>query len=223
MPTAPAPELSEPTSPLVRALEDDIVLGRLHPRERLVEDELMARFGAKRHVVRDALARLEQMGLVERRRNVGAMVRSFVPREVLELYELRELLETAAAARIPLPAAEADLQALTEIQQRHDAAVQAGDPAAVYRANEAFHRTLFALAGNDAITQAIQEYARRTHAIRFGTLIAASYREQARREHWQIIEALREGRRDELIALCRGHLLPSRDVYLQAHGGSAAA
>src|SRR5690606_8661346 len=84
-------------------LEEDIVLGVIHPCQRLVEDELMARFSVKRHVVRDALAKLEQMGLVERRRNVGAMVRGFEPREVCELYELRTLLECEAMRRIPLP------------------------------------------------------------------------------------------------------------------------
>jgi DNA-binding GntR family transcriptional regulator len=49
---------------LVSSLEEDIVLGRLHPRERLIEDELMRRFAAKRHVVRRALADLQQMGIV---------------------------------------------------------------------------------------------------------------------------------------------------------------
>ncbi len=57
-------------------LEEDIVFGRLHPRERLTEDALMARFGLKRHVVRQALAELELMGVVERKRNVGAVVRA---------------------------------------------------------------------------------------------------------------------------------------------------
>ena len=34
------------------ALEFDILFGRLKPRERLIEDVLMQRFGAKRHAVR---------------------------------------------------------------------------------------------------------------------------------------------------------------------------
>src|SRR5690554_4321965 len=90
---------------IAAALEEDIVLGVLHPRQRLVEDELMARFAAKRHVVRDALARLETAGLVERRRNVGALVRGFDEREVADLYEMRILLECEAMRRMPLPVA----------------------------------------------------------------------------------------------------------------------
>ena len=36
-------------------LEEDIVFGRLHPRERLIEEDISSRFQAKRHVVRQAL------------------------------------------------------------------------------------------------------------------------------------------------------------------------
>jgi DNA-binding GntR family transcriptional regulator len=55
-------------------LEEQIVLGVLHPRERLVEDDLCERFNLKRHVARQVLAEVERRGLVERRKNVGALV-----------------------------------------------------------------------------------------------------------------------------------------------------
>ena len=151
----------------------------------------MERFGLKRHVVRQALSALEQMGAVERRRNVGALVRAFEPEEVVELFGLRELLEAQAAALIPLPVPPVRLQALVAVQRRHDAAVAAGDAHAVFRINQQFHRELFALAGNTVLLQAIAEYARRTHPIRFGSLATAAYRERARREHWAMIDALR--------------------------------
>lgn len=61
------------------------MLGVLHPRERLVEDDLCARVAIKRHVTRLVLAELEQRGLVERRKNGGALVKSYTPREVMEL------------------------------------------------------------------------------------------------------------------------------------------
>lgn len=201
---------------VVETLEEDIVFGRLHPRERLTEDALMARFGLKRHVVRQALSELELMGVVERRRNAGALVRAFDTHEVVELYALREVLECHAAGLIAMPVPPQRLQALIDVQQRHDAAVAADDARAVFRINQQFHRELFALSDNGVLQQAIGEYARRTHPIRFGSLAAAAYRERARQEHWAMIEALREGRRDDLVALCRRHLLPSRDAYLAA-------
>ena len=102
------------------ALEFDILFGRLKPRERLVEDVLMQRFDAKRHVVRQALNELEHIGIVTREPNRGAAVRDFSAQEVEEICELREILQRRAAQRIPLPADPALIASLEEIQARHD-------------------------------------------------------------------------------------------------------
>lgn len=211
-PSAPTETLS--VGDAVRILEEDIVLGSLHPRERLIEDDLMRRFGLKRHAAREVLAELARQGLVERRKNVGCEVRAFAPREVAELYQLRELLEAEAARTLPCPLPAPALRELAAIQREHDQAVAAGDPRAVFHTNQHFHQALFACCKNGVLQKAIQEYARQTHAIRFSSLVDASCRERARQEHWAMIEALREGRRDDLIRLCREHLAPSRDAYL---------
>lgn len=213
-PDALQPQAPDAVSQAVAALEEDIVFGRLHPRERLTEDELMARFGMKRHAVRQVLVDLELLGVVERKRNVGAVVRAFSVNEVMELYALREVLEVHAASLMPLPVPQARLAALIAVQREHDAAVAEGDARRVFRSNQRFHREFFGLLDNTVLGQAIEEYARRTHPIRFGSLAAANYRERARQEHWAMIHALLDGDRDTLMAVCRDHLLPSRDAYL---------
>ncbi|WP_417221714.1 GntR family transcriptional regulator [Achromobacter spanius] len=213
-PDALQAEAPDATQSAGAALEEDIVFGRLHPRERLTEDELMARFSMKRHAVRQVLTELELLGVVEKKRNVGAVVRAFSAREVMELYALREVLEVHAASQMPLPVPEARLAALVIVQREHDAAVADGDARRVFRSNQRFHREFFGLLDNAVLGQAIEEYARRTHPIRFGTLVAPAYRERARQEHWAMIQALRAGDRDALMTICRDHLLPSRDAYL---------
>lgn len=208
---------------IVAAIEEDVIFGRLHPRERLVEDDLMERFDVKRYMVRDALATLDRMGLVERRKNVGALVRSFSAKEVQEVYHLRGLLETEAARLIPLPVRQEDLEALISIQKEHDHAVASSDTRRLFRINLAFHRALFELTGNATLQQAISEYARQTHPIRFISSMSPQYRETARQEHWQIIDALRSGDRDALIRLCEVHLHPARDAYLESERSRAQA
>src|ERR1700734_1177096 len=180
-------------------LEEQIVLGLLHPRERLVEEDLCERVN------------------LERRRHFGALVKSFTLREVTELYALRELLETDAASRIVFPVDAARLAELEAIQAQHDDAAHAGDLRRVFRLNMAFHRTFFALSGNQVLVDAIHEYERRTHAIRSVSIVFPVFLEKARAEHHQMIDALRRGDRDGLIALCRAHLVPSRDAYLNAY------
>ena len=209
--------IDETMSRVSDELEEQIVLGVLHPRERLVEDDLCERFNLKRHVARQVLAEVERRGLVERRKNVGALVKSYTPREVIELYALRELLEADAARRIVFPVSSEALDTLTAIQAEHDDAAGAGDLRRVFRSNMAFHHAFFALSESQVLTEAIREYERRTHAIRSVSIVFPQYLEKARAEHHQMIEALRAGDRESLIKLCREHLVPSRDAYLEAH------
>lgn len=200
---------------LADLLEEEIVIGARFPRERLVEDELMARFDAKRHVVRQALQVLEGRGLVERKRNAGACVRSFTAKEVKDLYVLRDLLEVSCAELIALPVDPGRLEQLTGIQQRHDAAVEAHDLRGVVMENKAFHRELFALSENDVLVEAINNYARMAHAIRSVTVTSPESLRRSQEEHWQMISALREQDTGLLADTCRAHLVPSRDAYLR--------
>jgi DNA-binding GntR family transcriptional regulator len=203
---------------VVSSLEEDIVLGRLHPRERLIEDELMRRFGAKRHVVRRGLADLEQMGIVERVPNRGALVRAYREDEIQQLYVLRNLLEGYAARLIPMPLGEADLEDLNKVQAVHDAAVARGDLGLVFHANVQFHELLFSKTGNVYLADAIRQFASRTHGIRFYCLTYPGYLEQARREHREMIAAIERCDRESLVRLCHQHLLASRLCYEKAVG-----
>lgn len=216
---ARTPAAPTPLPPLmVAALEEDIVFGRLHPRQRLIEEELAERFGASRHQIRLVLAELERMGLIERIPHRGALVRDWRLAEVEQLYALRGLLEVEAAAQIPLPVPEARLSALRAHQAAHDAAIAAGDRSGVFRANIAFHRALFALSENPVLAGVIEDLAQRAHGIRFASLTDADCLAQARAEHHAMLAALATGDRAALKTLCAAHLLPSKQAFLRAHG-----
>ena len=108
---------------IAKRIEEDIVLGRRQPRERLVEQDLCDLFETHRGDVRLALFELEKKGLVERIPNRGAMVRGLTPLEVTEIYAVREELEVMAVRIIPFPVA----------PDRHRAA--GGIAAAAYRSD----------------------------------------------------------------------------------------
>jgi DNA-binding GntR family transcriptional regulator len=198
------------------AIEEEIVLGWLLPRERLIEEDLAARFGVKRHLVREALAELERVGLIERIPNKGAAVKLLEPDEVRQIYSVREALETLAAEQIVLPAPVAVLADLHAIQARHAAAVAAGDARAAFRANMAFHETLFAACGNRHLVELIQMMAQKVHGARSFTAASPAHLALARDEHAAMVAALEAGDRSGLVELCRAHLAPSRDAYIAA-------
>ena len=200
-------------------LEKDIIFGNLHPRERLTEDDLRQRFSLKRHAARLVLAELERRGSVERRKNIGALVKSYTKGEVVDLYEVRAILETNAARLISFPIPEERIQSLLGTQKEHDLAVETTNFKALHDANLRFHEEIFALCKNKALQDAISEYARRTVAIRFSPFLFPGYLGKARATHYEMIEALRVGDRERLVELCREHLVPARDAYIKAFFG----
>lgn len=214
--TALKAQTAERVRGVAATLEEEIVLGWLMPRERLIEEELAERLDVKRHVVREALAELERVGLVERVPNRGAFVKLLDPVEVRQIYLVREALETLAAEQIPLSAPDGLLSQLEKIQGVHSAAVASGDARAAFRANMIFHEALFAACGNPHLVELIQTMAQKVHGARSITAASAEHLARARDEHLGMIEAIKAGDRVRLVALCRKHLGPSRDAYIAA-------
>lgn len=214
--TALKAQTAERVRGVAATLEEEIVLGWLMPRERLIEEELAERLDVKRHVVREALAELERVGLVERVPNRGAFVKLLDPVEVRQIYLVREALETLAAEQIPLSAPDGLLSQLEKIQGVHSAAVASGDARAAFRANMIFHEALFAACGNPHLVELIQAMAQKVHGARSITAASAEHLALARDEHLGMIEAIKAGDRLRLVALCRKHLGPSRDAYIAA-------
>ncbi len=209
--------MSEDLLRVIERLEEDIVFGRRRPRERLVEEDLVAQFGAKKHVIRQALAELERMGLVERKRNKGAIVRDYTPEEVRQIFAVRELLEAEAARQIPLPAPQDVIEVLQEIYQDHSQAVQSGDLHTAFRANIRFHQTLFRACGNPYLAEAIDSFAFKSHGVRSYSLAKPDLLQNARDEHREMIEVLSTGNRERLIELCTDHLKPTVRAYTEAY------
>ena len=200
---------------LVAVLQEEIVLGRLAPGARLVEEELAERFHTKRHVLREAFIELERFGLIERRPNRGASVRSLTIEDVNQIYAVREILERAAAEQMVFD--KKRYQLIEAAQKRHDAAVEAGDAKAVFRANFEFHEALFAACGNPYLAAAIDDFRRKTHVVWSYAIVKPEYFRNAQREHRAMLKALREGDRKRLIELFAAHLDISRQAYLQTH------
>jgi DNA-binding GntR family transcriptional regulator len=198
-------------------IEDDVVLGRRHPRERLIEQDLSERFKTHRADVRLALFELERRGIVERIPNRGAIVRDLTPAEVREVYAVRAELEVMAIRVLPLPAAAADLKRLEELQRDHSRAVKAGDLLAVHHSNVRFHRGLHGLCGNNCLIETIEQLAQKVSVIRSSAHANPQTLDRARQDHVEMIEALKHSRREDLVALTRRHLKPALDAYIKAY------
>lgn len=208
---APVPRVGD----IVGILEEEIALGQLAPRERLVEEEIAERFGVKRHVVRQALTDLETMGIIVRHPNRGAAVRDYGSQEVEQLYVVRTLIERRAAELMPLPVDGAVVEGLQKIQDLHAAAAEKGDLRTVFRQNLAFHRTFFAICGNGPLVDVIEQMALKTHAIRSYSIGDPVLLKIVREQHQRMIDLLSTQDRQSLVDVVVQHLQPAKDAYLR--------
>lgn len=199
---------------IARALEEDIIFGRLAPGSRLTEDALLSRFAVTRHFARQALVQLEAMGVVVRERNKGATVRSLTPREVAEIYAVRELVQRQAALWIKLPAPASLIEELSEIHTEHGRHVDAGYLRGVHEANDRFHLTLFGACGNRHLVRTIELYMRLSLPVRANSMASSASLRVSHEHHRLMIEMLRGDDNWVLAQLCVDHLQPSKARYL---------
>ncbi|MEH3142308.1 MAG: GntR family transcriptional regulator [Mycobacterium kyogaense] len=127
-------------------LRDAILSGQLAPGEKIVEEQLCADLGISRAPLREALRLLAQQGLVEHLPRRGSRVTEWSPSDILQLFELRYVLERHAIDTA-LPLADPDRQ-LEPIRAALDHMVSAQDALDRDDAHRAFHAAVVTLADN---------------------------------------------------------------------------
>jgi DNA-binding GntR family transcriptional regulator len=157
--TLPHPDLLHPRSlrnDIVRSVQRDIIVGVFQPGQRVVERELIARFGVSSIPVREALQDLENRGLVIRRPNRGCTIVDLTPLEAARICELRRVLEpqvmTWAAERITPDSVEDVEQQLQKVER---AAVQQ-DMASFFHEDLQLHQKLWAISANTYAVRALE-------------------------------------------------------------------
>jgi DNA-binding GntR family transcriptional regulator len=204
---APPPNAEDPDCAAVAAaLEEEILIGRLLPRERLLGEALAVRFGVSRNAVRRAFAVLAQRGIVTIAPNRGAQVRDFTESEIVDLVETRAVLQRHAASHLPLPAPAALLAQLEAAAAAHLDAIHRRDLPAVLAANAAFHDTLFRAAGNAVVADAIVQLSWLLTVIRAYRMGDPSTLEAGALGHAEMVAALRAGDAARLLAAVEAHV-----------------
>lgn len=217
-PLSTHPQPKNHVQQIVSALEVDIVIGRLYPRERLIEEQLAGRFRTSRHAVRQALMELEFAGLVVREANKGANVSEYSAEKVNQLYQMREIVERQAALMIPLPVSRKIRKHLELICDSYTAALEKSDMIKVVAADKEFHQVLYRLCNNPFLADVIDEMAKKANLVRFTSATAPSLLAQAKDEHYQILTTLEQNDNEKLAEICIAHLQPSRRRYLERRG-----
>lgn len=193
-------------------LKHDISVGKIADGSRLVETQLADRYGVSRTPIRQALLTLEQDGLVARDGR-SLYVRAQSPSEIMELYEVRELLEERAARLAARRHDDSDAIILKRLLERMGGKLSRVER---YTLNREFHAAIWRAAHQRMLLQTLERlYA--TSVLGLATTMATPTRWQdALEEHRGMVDAILSGDEERAAELVLAHLRTARDIRIEA-------
>lgn len=182
-------------------LEKMIVSGELQPGQRLVELELAESLGVGRSPVREAILQLEQEGLVTNTKKVGRVVSEISLQDILELYDLRKVIEVYAGKAGCLNCRKEIIDEMATNAKEYEN--QNVEIEVLREKNRRFHELIVLSCGNRKLHEV---FVRTMRSLRWCTHLALAVlgrREQSISEHKKILEAFAMGNQ-ELVekAIC---------------------
>jgi GntR family transcriptional repressor for pyruvate dehydrogenase complex len=200
-------------------IRDIVEKGELGPGSRLPsETDLADQFQISRNVLREAIKRLESIGLLNVRRGLGTfvgdgetldtttkLVRSAIaisPRDVSKVAEFRRAIECDAVRIATLNATAEDID---ELQRIYDDFKAQKDPVAVMEADLKFHLKLLAMAGNALMLNVINVIQVFIYAGMVQTRPVEDHVPASEDQHLNVLKAIRKRDPEQAERAMRAH------------------
>lgn len=199
--------------PPYERLLQEVLRGDLLPGEALTEMALAERLQVSRTPVREALTRLEQDGLVKRASR-GMVVRERSPEEILDIYEVRILLEADAARLAAERRSNLDVFTLRRIAGELEQ-MDTTDPDARAEANRDFHHAIWRASHSEPIWDLLRRVD--MHLARYPTTTLAypGRWETSLTEHRLMVAAIEERDGEKAAQASTHHFTAARDIRLK--------
>lgn len=201
------------------AIADAIVRGELPLGARISEASLSKRFAIGRGPLREALRRLEGRKLVVVKPNAGARVVSLSIRDIIELYQIREVLEALACQLATERMTEAELDGMERLLDSHERDPAQGRASSRTATVPDFHSAVVqGSRSRQLIDLLCGELFDLLRIYRFRSSGETGRTPQAFDEHREIMNAIRRRDAEQAATLMRNHVRRSRLNILRQHG-----
>ena len=164
--------------------------GAYRPGDRLREVEISQNLSFSRTPIREALRRLEADGIVQHKPRIGAVIRTLSHTEVVELYEMRLVLERTAAEMAAKHATPAEVDELGDLNTLIAAAATSEEAAAL---NQQFHRCIYLATRNRFLLESARALNNALLLLGPTTIADAARIKTVAGQHAGIIDAIRTG------------------------------
>lgn len=198
-------------------LRDRILRFDIPQGSQLRQDSLASEFGASRIPVREALLQLEGEGLVEQQAHKGYKVTKLSVKEMEELFDLREIIETDLLARAIPRMTDEDIGNAREVERQFDETLSKGTEVATWGSlNWELHSTLYWPAQRDRTMRFLHNLHRSTDRyLRIQLNMNEMHIQRAQNEHRQLVDLCASGDTDAACQLLSQHLVGARDDLMR--------
>ncbi|GEK79217.1 GntR family transcriptional regulator [Agrococcus baldri] len=192
-------------------LRDAILNHELPPGTRLSVPEIARQLEISRSPAREAIARIQHEGLAQAVPNRGAVVSHIDLAALVQLYDIREVLEGLAVRRATERADQAWVDALEQLWEQHRHAVEAGDGARHIELDGEFHQRIREAAGNPSLAGSLDHLQGQIRLAMATTSRRGGGMPQAIAEHRAILDAIRSGDGAVAERVAREHIARLRE------------
>lgn len=201
-------------SDIVAQMAEAIVAGHLRPGERLDETGLAARYGVSRTPIREALAQLSTMGLIDRRPNRGALVAALSAEHIANLVEAMAELEAVCARLAAERMSVVERQTMEANHLRAAELVRMAEVEAYGIHDAQFHGSIHRAARNEHLCEMAGMARARLAPFRTDLFVYPARLARSFEEHETIVTAILQADGPKAEALMRAHILNSRTEVL---------
>jgi DNA-binding GntR family transcriptional regulator len=204
-----------------RLLRDQILARTIPAGGKVTADGVTQRFGVSRTTAKSALDQLAAERLLEVRPQVGTFVRGLTARDIHDLWEVRAIIESAAARRGTVTATEAQRRELRAVVEELAPLVEGHEyREETYRRSVALNRRLHELvvetAGNARLMDIYRQLEAYVHITNYRSRRGLRRADLALEEHRAIAAAYQRRDPDLAASTVTRHIERSRDAVLQA-------
>ena len=173
-------------------IKTQIITGRYNPGESLVESKLAEELGVSRTPIREAIRLLELEGLVETTPNKGAVVLGISPKDVEDIYAIRQLVEGLAARWAADRISSNDIKELQKVLDLMEFYANRQDLEELANLDNKFHQIIFEASGSKILNLTLSNLHQYIQLARLESLKVPRRTEQTLKEHRCIVEAFIE-------------------------------
>lgn len=193
----------------------EIITGKVIPGERLVERELVAQFGVSRTPVREAILRLQEIGLIQCFPNRGATVTEFFPNDIENLYLIRINLERLAAKFAFSNLGPNEIATLGHINQELRSLLKGNNLYRLIEKDKQFHRVIYDASGNRFLVEVIEELRLKCYIVAYYAWGSPNRVKTSIEGHKEIMNSIKSKDREKFQDLLEHQLVAAKSYYLE--------